>query len=221
MYKNIFIILCLQTLLTYSQDRNVAFKNGVFNNNLEFFAMAKVNSKNNSENSIKVKGHYYLNKNKWRKCTIETVNNKIYNYQECNYNIYDKRFEFIIEEELYFLKQHEIKSIIINNEKFIPFKTINVRDKNYYREIYKLKNKDKLIEIYILNKKSVPSSTTLGLYHNKVSTKTKRYLLTQNKIIELPKRKKEILKLFNKKYNAKSHRKLKIKKDIDLIKLVE
>ena len=183
--------------------------------------MAKVNTKNNSEHSIKAKGHYYLNKNNWSKCFIKTNKDKSYSFDTCNYNIFDKRFEFIIEDNIYFLKKYEVDHITINGDKFIPSKEVTVKNKNYFKELYDFKNGNKLVEIFILKKKSVPSNTTLGLYHNKVTITSQKYLLEKNRITKLPKKKKKILEMFNKKYNSKEHRKLNIKKTKDLITLIK
>ncbi|WP_422090556.1 hypothetical protein [Tenacibaculum ovolyticum] len=216
----LIIVLCFTNLSLISQSRNVPFKNGVFNNNLEFFAMAKVNTKNNSEHSTKAKGHYYLNKNKWSKCYIKTTSNKDYTFDTCNYNIFDKRFEFIIDNNVYFLQKKEVNYIKINNDKFIPSNKITTNNKNYFKEIHVFKNGDKLIEIFFLDKKSIPSNTTLGLYHNKVIINSKKYLLQNNKIIKLPNKKKKILKILNKQNDYKKYKKLNIKKNEDLIEII-
>ena len=183
--------------------------------------MAKVNSKNNSEHSTKAQGHYYLNKDKWSKCNITDKNNKNFTFDACNYNLFDKRFEFIIDNTVYFLKKNEVKQIIINKHKFIPSKEITVNNKNYFKELHTFKNGNKLIEIFFLDKKSIPSNTTLGLYHNKVTVKSKKYLLKENQIIKLPKKKKDLFKKLNIKYDSKKHKKLKIKKTKDLILLLK
>lgn len=217
----LIILLCFTNFNLLSQSRNVPFKNGVFNNNLEFFAMAKVNTKNNSEHSAKAKGHYYLTKNKWGKCHIKTVSNKDYTFDTCNYNIFDKRFEFIIDNNVYFLQKSEVNYIYFNENKFIPSKNITVKNKNYFKELHTFKNGNKLIEVFFLSKKSIPSSTTLGLYHNKVIVNSKKYLLEDKKIIKLPHKKKKILKMFNKKNDSKVYKKLNIKNTEDLIKIIQ
>lgn len=217
----LIIILCFTNLNLISQSRNVPVKNGVFNNNLEFFAMAKVNTKNNSEHSVKAKGHYYLTKNKWGKCQIKTTSNKDYDFNNCNYNIFDKRFEFIIDNNVYFLHKNEVNYINFNDNKFIPSKDITIDDKNYFKELHTFKNGNKLIEIFFLDKKSIPSNTTLGLYHNKVIINSKKYLLLENKIIKLPNKKKKILKILNKESESKKYKKLNIKNTEDLIKIIQ
>lgn len=221
MKKKILTFLILITTLSFqAQSRNVLYKNGVFNNNLEFFAMAKVSNKNNSENSTKAKGYYYLNK-KWNKCQVKTAKNKNHIFNTCNYNIFDKRFEFIIDNVVYFFKKHEVKHITINGYKFVPSSNNFPLNKNFFKEIHSFDDNRKLIEIYELKKKSIPSSSTLGLYHNKIEKKTKKYILNINgSLIELPKKKKKILSKLNIKYNSKIHKNLNPKNNNDLIKLI-
>lgn len=218
--KKIFLILVLTSIYSYSQSRNVPFKNGVFNNNMEFFAMAKISNKNNSEHSTKNKGYYYF-KNKWNKCRVITKDNKDYTFEVCNYNIFDKRFEFIIDNTTYFLKKNEVDYVFINNNKFKPFNNQTTLNRNYYKEIHKFNKDFKLIEIYNLKKRNVASNSTLGLYHNKIKVKSKKYILKNGNIIELPRSKKKILTLLGKSYDSKKHRKLNIKKHQDLITLLE
>lgn len=198
--------------------RNVRFKNGVFNNNLEFFAMAKVNSKNNTDYFKNAEGQYYF-KEKWGKCRVITKSNKDYTLNDCNYNIYDKRFEFLIDNNLYFLKKNEVKQIFINKDKFLPFNNQLTSDKNYYQIIHKFNDNLKLIKIFKLKKKNIPSSSSLGIYVNKVERKSQNYLILNNKLIELPRSKKKILKIIGKKYHNK-YQNLNIKNDKDLIKLI-
>lgn len=190
--------------------RNVRFKNGVFNNNLEFFAMAKVNSKNNTDYFKNAKGQYYFNK-KWGKCRVITKSNKDYTLDDCNYNLHDKRFEFMIDNNLYFLKKNEVQQIFINKNKFLPFDNKLTQDKNYYQIIHKFNDSLELIKLFKLKKKSIPSSSSLGLYTNKVEIKAHKYFILDNKLIELPRSKKKILKIIGKKYYDK-YRNLSIKK---------
>lgn len=218
--KILTFFILITTLSLHAQSRNVQYKNGVFNNNMEFFAMAKVSNKNNSENSIKAKGYYYLNNN-WNKCQVKTIKDKDHVFNTCNYNIFDKRFEFIIDNVVYFLKKNEVKHIVINGNKFVPSSFNFPLNKNFFNEIYTFKDNRKLIEIHELKKKSVPSNSTLGLYHNKIEKKSKKYILNENgTLIELPKNKKKILSKLNIKYNSKIHKKLNPKNNNDLIKLI-
>lgn len=220
MKKHIALITILFVSKLFSQDRNVLYKNGVFNNNLEYFAMAKVSNKNNSENSTKAKGVYYLNK-EWKKCMIYTYDGKKYEMESCNYNIFDKRFEFFIDNTVYFLKKEILETVKIDNQNFKPNNNTILFNNNYYREILIINSEAKLIELYSLKKKSVPSNSTLGLYHNKIEKKKKKYILTKDEIKELPTKKKKILELLNKKYNPKQHKHLNPKKEEDLIQLIK
>lgn len=220
MKKHIALIIILFVSKLFSQDRNVLYKNGVFNNNLEYFAMAKVSNKNNSENSTKAKGIYYLNK-EWKKCMIYTYDGKNYEMESCNYNLFDKRFEFFIDNTVYFLKKEILETVKIDNQNFKPNNNTILFSNNYYREIFIINSEAKLIELYSLKKKNVPSNSTLGLYHNKIEKKKKKYILTKDEIKELPTKKKKILELFNKKYDPKKHKHLNPKKEEDLIQLIK
>lgn len=226
----IFIALLITQSSLYSQKssdwtndagadmRNVRFKNGVFNNNMEYFAMAKVTSKNNTDYYKNAAGQYYFDK-EWGKCKVLTKENKTYLLDLCNYNIFDKRFEFIVEKEVYFLKENPILSVFFKNKMFIPFKGIDDKS-NYYRLIHKFNNNLELVETYTLKKKSIPSSFSLGLYTNKAEIKPKKFLLKNKELIELPKSKKEILILLNKSYKKEVHKKLNLKKESDLVELI-
>ncbi|WP_417214714.1 hypothetical protein [Bizionia sp.] len=201
-----------------TNPRNLNFKNGVFNNNMEYFAMAKVSDKNSTDYYKNATGQYYLSKD-WKKCRVITKENKDYIFNTCNYNIFDKRFEYIIDNTTFFLKKEQISSVFINKMKFEP--SIFNNENNYYRLIYKFNETFKLIELYKLKKKSIPSSSSLGLYVNKVEKKSKKFILKDGELIELPKSKKKTLRLLNKKYDKKKHKDLKISKEEDLINLIK
>lgn len=202
-----------------TNSRNLNFKNGVFNNNMEYFAMAKVSDKNSTDYYKNATGQYYLSKD-WKKCRVITKDNKDYVFNTCNYNIYDKRFEYIIDNTTFFLKKDQISSVFINKMKFEPSTLKFGNDNNYYRLIYTFNNNLKLIELYKLKKKSIPSSSSLGLYVNKVEKKSKKFILRDGQLVELPKSKKKILKLLNKKYEKEKYKKININKEEDLITLI-
>lgn len=194
MKKIVFSILILIVNLSLSQERSVKFKNGVFNNNLEHFALLKINSKYNNEYTSKTNGSYYLNK-KWNnKCVIQLEDGTNISIKNCNFNIFDSRFEYFIDNNLYFLKKENIKTVKINSIFFKPLKE-TTKNQNYYQELHTFSN-FKLIKLYNIKKSSVPSKVSLGLYENKIYSINKKYLLFPNKIVKLPKTKKKILSLF-------------------------
>lgn len=218
---SLILLLALNlNTITFSQSRNVAQKNGVFNNNLEFFALLKVKTKHNNEFSTKADGNFYLNK-KWNKCVINTTDNKKYTFNSCNYNVYDKRMEIFAENEILFIKKEIIQEIIIQKHRFKPFNSdINEINYKYYEDLAE-KNNVKLIQVYSLKKKTIPSKESLGIFVNTVEVKSKKYFIIDNKFIEVPKSKTKVLKLLKKENNKKLYKKINVRKIKDLIFLVQ
>ncbi len=211
-------ILCFNSKIN-AQGRAVPFKNGVFNNNFENFAMIKVKSRNNGENSVKSKGTYYFSK-EWSKCSIETIDSKIFNFKECNYNIFDKRMEIFIDNEVIILKDNSIKSISFDQKVFKPTENELATENKYYQFLFS-NNQYKLIKLYYLKKKSIASNQSLGLYHQTVSAKSSRYLIKDGELIKLPSSKSKVIKLLGKEDQKRNFRKLNIKNDKDLIEILK
>lgn len=211
----IYLSILLISTTIYSQNRSVAQTNGVFNNNLEFFAMLKVGTKHNNEFSTVVNGKYYLLK-KWSDCNIKTTDGKKYSLKSCNYNVYDNRFELLLEKEVLFLKKGIIKEITIDNKVFKPLYLESEFKNNFYEEIVS-NEKIKIIKLYKLKKRTIPSTESLGLYQNKVEVKKGLYFIKDNEIIKIPKSTKETFKLLGKTYKKKEHKKLSTKKVTDLV----
>jgi len=213
----IFSTILLSTSI-FSQSRSVLQKNGVFNNNLEFFSMLKVGNKHSNEFTAVSSGKYYLLK-KWSSCKIKTIGKKNYTFNKCNYNIYDNRFELLQDKKVLFLKKEIINTIIIDN---ITFKPLNIKSdfKNKFYEQIGINNEIKIIKLYMLKKKTVPSAESLGLFENKVEVKSKNYFILKDKIVVIPKSIKKTFKLLNIKYNNKKHKKLKTKNRKDLLTIL-
>jgi hypothetical protein len=218
MKQLIIVILCITSLNITSQNRTIGKTNGVFNNNLEFFAMLKVGNKNNNEFTAKANGKYYLLA-KWAPCNIETNDNKEYTINKCNYNVFDNRFELLLDKEVLFLNKEIIKKIEFNNK---IFKTIKVdhRFKNNYYEDLGANKKVNIIRLYTLRKKVLPSKESLGLFENKVEVLNKKYFIYNEEIIEIPKSTKKTFKLLDLKYDKKNHKKLKTKTIKDLHQII-
>lgn len=207
------------TLANYSQERDVTYKNGVFNNNLENFALLKIGSKYNGENAKKINGNYYVSE-KWSKCLIAGTDGKVYNFDECNYNIFDKRMELSFNNEIILLKDSAIEKIKIGTKTFKPFKSNSSFENKYYQDLY-TDDKVSLIKLYYLKKKSVPSNTSLGLFEHTVEIKSKNYFIINNEVIKVPKSKSKILKLLGKESDKNKYKELNIKNDADLIQIVK
>ena len=217
--KQLIIILLFTTSLSlYSQERSFGSTNGVFNNNLEFFAMLKVGNKNNNEYTAKANGKYYLLK-KWAPCEIETIDNKEYTINKCNYNIYDHRFELLLENEVLFLNKEIIRKIKLNNKIFKPLEIDHSFKSNYYEELGSNEN-IRIIRLYNLKKKVLPSTESLGLYENKVEVKNKKYFIYNQEFLEVPKSTKNTFEILKLNYNKKDHKNLKTKNIKDLLKII-
>jgi hypothetical protein len=218
MKQLIIIILCITSLNIVSQERVIGSTNGVFNNNLEFFAMLKVGNKNNNEFTAKANGKYYLLE-KWSSCIIETTDDKEYTMNNCNYNVYDHRFELLLDKEVLFLNKDIIEKIEIDNK---IYKTIKIdhRFKNNFYEDLGSNKKVAIIKLYTLRKKILPSTESLGLYENKVEVLDKKYFIINDEIIEIPKSTKATFKLLKLKYSKKKHKKLKTKNIEDLQQII-
>lgn len=219
MKQLIIIILCITSLNITSQNRTIGKTNGVFNNNLEFFAMLKVGNKNNNEFTAKANGKYYLLEN-WAPCKIETIDDKEYTINKCNYNVYDHRFELLLDKEVLFLNKEIIKKIEIDNR---IYKTIKIdhRFKNNFYEDLGNNKKVAIIKLYTLRKKILPSKESLGLYENKVEVLNKKYFIINDEIIEVPKSTKKTFELLSLKYIKKKHKKLKTKNVKDLQQIID
>ncbi|SEB78180.1 hypothetical protein SAMN04489761_1751 [Tenacibaculum sp. MAR_2009_124] len=211
-------IFCI-SINSNAQGRAVPFTNGVFNNNFENFAMIKVKSRNNGEHSVKSQGTYYFSK-EWNKCKVQTIDNKTFNFKECNYNVYDKRMEIFIDNEVILLKKNSIKSITFQQKIFKPTDIDLPIDNKYYQLLFS-NQKLKLVKFYYLKKNSVASKQSLGLYHQTVSAKSSRYLIQNGKLIKLPSSKSKILKLLGKEDQKRKFRKYNVKKDEDLIEILK
>jgi hypothetical protein len=218
MKQLIIIILCITSLNIVSQNRAIGRTNGVFNNNLEFFAMLKVDNKTNNEFTAKANGKYYLLE-KWKPCKIETIDDKEYTINKCNYNVFDNRFELLLDKEVLFLNKDIIEKIEIDNR---IYKTIKIdhRFKNNFYEDLGSNKKVAIIKLYTLRKKILPSKESLGLFENKVEVLNKKYFIINDEIIEIPKSTKATFKLLKLKYRKKKHKKLKTKNIKDLQQII-
>ncbi|WP_147431686.1 hypothetical protein [Tenacibaculum discolor] len=196
--------------------------NNIFNNNMDHFAMAKIDMKFNNEFGKNVHGTYYLSQ-KWKKCNVITKKNKSYTFPDCNYNLFDKRFEIKLDEKDYiYLKKQAINQISFDNKVFKPINDTLYTDtnNNYYQEIIQNKNIT-LAKLYRIEKKITNSKESLGIMENKIVNRNSNYLIKDKKIIKIPKSKRKVLSILNIEYKKGEHKKLNTKKTQHLKKLIE
>lgn len=183
--------------------------------------MAKIDMKFNNEFGKNVSGTYYLTK-EWKKCKITTKESKSYTLPNCNYNLFDKRFEVQFENnDFIYLKKQSIDQIIFDNKTFKPISNTLIpnTDNNYYQEIAQNKNIT-LVKLYKLKKRTVNSKESLGIIENKIINKGYNYFIKDNQLIKIPRSKKKTLFILNIKYKKEEHKKINIKKTNDLKRLI-
>jgi len=191
--KQLSFFLLIIPLLTYSQNRNEKYHNGAFNNNIDFFAMAKVQNKSNSNYLPGIKGTPYLY-NTWNNCKIYPSDSKPNFSIPCNYNVYADQFEIKVGDDLYILNPESVKSLIVDQKTFIPYKGPNGGE---FIELLGSNKKIRLIRIYKAKIMSVQTST-LGLHESKLNIASKDYFLTNDgELVKLPKSKSKIFDILN------------------------
>ncbi|WP_417785542.1 hypothetical protein [Tenacibaculum sp.] len=196
--------------------------NSIFNNNMDHFAMAKIDMKFNNEFGKNVSGTYYLTK-EWKKCKITTKENKSYTLPTCNYNLFDKRFEIKFDKNDYiYLKKQSIEQITFDNKTFKPISNTLIPNtkNNYYQEIARNKNII-LVKLYKLKKKAINSKESLGIVENKIVNKSYNYIIKDNQLIKIPRSKKKTLSILDIKYKKKEHKGINTKNTNDLKRLIQ
>ncbi len=217
--KKLIFTFWLISFPLFSQRIGIQRTNGIFNNNLEHFALAKIKTKTNNEVSSKNLGRYYV-KSTWTKCTIQGVDEKIHHFKSCNYNVFDKRMELLFDDEIVILDSNSFTKIKLEKDVFKPFKFDSTNDNNYFQELFSDENIS-LIKLYRLKKKSIPSTQSLGMFKQKVKVMSENYFVIKGKIIKVPRSMKKILKILNKQNLKGNFKGLNPRKDSDLIKIVK
>ena len=224
--KKLFILslTLLVSITCLSQNRNPSLTNGVFNNNLEFFALQKIQNKYNNQYIPKTKGKYHLFFD-WQKCQLTTKDDKTL-VSLCNYNLFTDEFELKIENDIYFIESIHIKEIIVSNDKYVPlplnYANIEENYKNYYNLIAKGQTVE-LVERYKLKLKNVASKTSLGLYESMFEIKKDLYFkFTNDNLVRVPKSSKKIIQTLDLNQSLSSkYKKTNLKKIENLILLIE
>lgn len=222
--KKFLIVVFLLSTISYSQaQRDTGPLGNMLSNNIDDFALQRVDKVYAGEYSDKIRGDVYLFDN-WPTCVVRTnLKKEGLNFSlPCNYNLLTDKFEMKVEDEVYFLKKDVILEVINQNQSFIPNPNMTASGSKNYVEVLAEGDKFDLVRIYELKIKDVQSSTSLGLYEKKVTVKDDLYFMTDsNMLIEVPRSKKKIYKLLELTPSEKDQISGNIKRVENLKKAVE
>lgn len=221
--KYILLFLFLVPHLSFSQERASGPSSSVFSNNLEDFALQKIDKVFNNEISNKVSGQTYLF-NDWKPCYVKTnINNSMAFSVPCNYNLLMDQFEMKVEDDIYYLKKNAIVEIKHGQQVFKPNDKMETKDSRNFMELLAEGEEYDLIRIYRVKIKEVQSSTSLGLYDKKISKTDKLYFRAKNsqQLIEVPRSNKKIREILNISPAEESNLPGNLKKTVNLIMAVE
>lgn len=217
------LFLFLIPSLSISQERDMGPGSSVFANNLEDFALQKMDKVYANEFSNKVSGQTYLFSD-WKPCYVKTnINNDLAFSVPCNYNLLSDQFEMKVEDELYYLKKNAVVEIRQGNKIFMPNDKMVTKDSKNYMELLAEGEKYDLMRVYTIKIKEVQSSTSLGLYDKKIRTTDKLYFRDNNsqQMVEVPKSNKKIREILNLNSSDKNKLPGNLKKPENLIKAIE
>ena len=217
--KIISLVIFLFGYNIYGQDRSfdASKSSNAFSNNLNVFAMQRIDKIYNGVLSEGLKGSLYLF-SEFKECTIHHATIKESFFKAiANYNVYTDQFEVLINNELYLLDQNSVKKIMSEGTVFIPNKTKKQTKK--YLEVLAEGNTVALVKIH--EARILESQTqTLGLIETKIKLVSKSFLLVNNDLIKLPSKKQKIFKILNTSENLKSEFDNKNLKSIEALKLL-
>jgi len=172
-----------------------------------------------SKSLPKVKGTVYINDN-WEQAEVKTLTQKKVVKLLARFNAYSKEIEILKEEDFVALEPIEGISVILNGKKFIPFKP-NSSEKTIFAESM-VKGKLSLIKVYDVKIVKAVSDASLLNVENEDRVRIIEKLYFENsddRIERLPKKKKEILSIFDNQTQVFIRKeKMFLKKDEDLIR---
>ena len=191
--KNLLLLLILITTVCSAQDRgfNASQSSNAFSNNLNVFAMQKIDKIYNGVLSGSSNGSVYLFK-EFEECIIYHNSKDSYYKANANYNVYSDQFEVLIDNELYLLDQKSVKEIQQGDRVFLPNPS-EKQQKKYMEIIAEGKN----ISLVIVYEARVfeAQTQTLGLVENKIKLVNKDYFILDNELVKVPNSNSKILKL--------------------------
>jgi hypothetical protein len=203
----------------YGQDRafNASQSSNAFSNNLNVFAMQRIDKIYNGVLTAGLKGSVYLF-SEFKECTIYHATKKdSYFKATANYNVYADQFEVLINNELYLLDYRSVEKIEQENHLFAP-NTSNKQNRKYLDILAEGKNVS-LVAIH--EARFLESQTqTLGLIETKIKLVSKSFLLVDNELIKLPSNKQKIFKVLKTPNSLRSEFKNISLKNIEAIKLL-
>lgn len=160
-------------------------------------------SPNTMDQGNKIEGSQYII-NQFLPSSFSCVSE---NTPPIRYNVYKEEMEFMFEGKLYYLNKYDNCEITLLNNTYKYFNNYDNKNNNGYLVILNKSN----ISKYILYKKEkikfvpeyIPTSTYAEERPAKyVIEKSKYFLKDQDKMIEFPERKSELLKLFSNNKDA-------------------
>lgn len=214
----IVVVLLLTVSNLVNAQRTIQATNGVFSNNLDFFAVQKVSDVYTGSVNGDIKGSIYLF-DQWTKLRITSTYKDNFTYSIlANYNLMADRFEIFVKGEKYILNPESVVKITKGNRTFkVAEEDI---DKNYYEEVASGDNV-KLVKIYNSKVVEVPTKT-LGLVERKITTSEKEFLLfNDGTMTKMPKSKGKLFKVLNLSDDLKNKfKKFNIKDVYQLSKII-
>ncbi|AYN69009.1 hypothetical protein D1013_17285 [Euzebyella marina] len=213
------ITLAASHMVGYSQSRIPSATNGLFSNNLDFFAIQKVSDVYTGGVNEDIKGSIYLF-DQWTKLRITSTYKDNYTYSIlANYNIMADRFEIFVKGEKYILNPESVVKITKGNRTF----KVSEEDleKNYYEEVASGDNVS-LVKIYESKVVEVPTKT-LGLIERKISKSEKEFLVFKDgSMTKMPKSRGKLFKALNLTSEKRDKfKKYDIKNDYELAAIIK
>lgn len=222
--KKILFALFLISSFSFSQaQRDTGPLGNMLSNNIDDFALQRIDKVYAGEYSDKIRGDVYLFED-WPTCVVRTnLKEEGLNFSlPCNYNLLTDKFEMKVDGEVYFLKKDVILEVLNKEKSFVPNPNMTAAGSKNYVEVLADGEKFDLVRIYELKIKDVQSTTSLGLYEKKVTVKDELYFMTDsNMLIEVPRSKKKIYKLLELTPSEKDQISGNIKRVENLKKAVE
>lgn len=192
--RNIITICCLLiTGLVIAQNKNVGNTpvNNVFSNNLDFFALQKVDNVVSNGVSDGMEGSPYLF-GEWPEGTIHTKSTGAKSYTlPVNYNVVRDRFEVRVNGEQYALNPATLEKIQTGDRIFVPRR---LHDKRY-SEIHVDGSRAKLVSLFNYQVVEAPTKT-LGVITRQLKIREKKWLLLPDgALVKLPKSTRKLFKI--------------------------
>ena len=183
-----FLLFCLQN--TWSQYVEIS------RDVTTYFYMNK-RTGSLEDNSVKIEGSQYID-NTFYSSTFTCISEAT---PPIRYNTYKEEMEFMLEDKLYYLDKNENCELTINNVTYKYFKNYDNKDNDGYFVVL-TKSKDSKFILYKKERvKFVPAYTPGSSYGEEkppkyVVDKSKYYFKNQEKLVEFPEKKSELIKLF-------------------------